>query len=355
MSIHTINKKLIVPACGDSTRFNGDKPKWLRTHPSGNAMIVESLRGVIHNFDTVYIAVRYDHVDKWKFVGSLTKQIKKLSLGTKVEFVQMGPTSHQPQTIYHVLTAKDITGHFVCKDTDNFFNLTIPYSTVNNFVAYVDLEDIECDARGKSYIRDNSHNELISIVEKKIVSNKFCCGLYGFNVVDFKRYYREATTVARNHPIYLSHIYHQMLLDDVCVRTISATEYVDWGTQELWNKYREQFEVYFLDIDGILLSNTCPFTEPFTGTGRPLQKNIDRINELYRSGKAQIILTTARPNSLGDKTKNELANHGINYHYLLTGLWHASRTLVNDYADSNPFPSAKAINVKRNDSLEGLV
>ena len=35
------------------------------------------------------------------------------------------------------------------------------------------------------------------------------------------------------------------------------------------------------------------------------------------------------------------------YDHIVFGMFHAQRVLVNDYARTNPFPSACAINVKR--------
>ena len=44
-------KTLIITAAGLSTRFEGLKPKWMLTHPKGNWMLVEALKGI--NFNNV--------------------------------------------------------------------------------------------------------------------------------------------------------------------------------------------------------------------------------------------------------------------------------------------------------------
>ena len=48
-------KNLVVTAAGLSTRFEGLKPKWMLTHPSGRWMIVEALSSVDFSvIDKVY-------------------------------------------------------------------------------------------------------------------------------------------------------------------------------------------------------------------------------------------------------------------------------------------------------------
>ena len=46
---------LILPAAGKSSRFPGMRPKWLLTHPNGNLMIVEAIKGInFTNIDSIY-------------------------------------------------------------------------------------------------------------------------------------------------------------------------------------------------------------------------------------------------------------------------------------------------------------
>ena len=47
-------------------------------------------------------------------------------------------------------------------------------------------------------------------------------------------------------------------------------------------------------------------------------------------------------------TEEELKNKGIAYDELVMGLPHSQRILINDFAKSNPYPSAAAINMPRN-------
>ena len=47
-------------------------------------------------------------------------------------------------------------------------------------------------------------------------------------------------------------------------------------------------------------------------------------------------------------TLEELKDKGIEYDQVIMGLPHSRRVLINDFAKSNPYPSATAINMPRN-------
>ena len=57
-----------------------------------------------------------------------------------------------------------------------------------------------------------------------------------------------------------------------------------------------------------------------------------------------------------DITLSELNEKGILYDELVMGLPHCKRVIINDFANSNPYPSCEAINISRNsDNLGDLL
>ena len=60
------------------------------------------------------------------------------------------------------------------------------------------------------------------------------------------------------------------------------------------------------------------------------------------------MITTARPEKFRKLTIAELDRHGVPYDQLVMGLPHSRRYLINDYANTNAYPSAVAINIERN-------
>ena len=60
------------------------------------------------------------------------------------------------------------------------------------------------------------------------------------------------------------------------------------GTLDAWNKYKSQYKCLFVDIDGTLITNSSHHFPPYTGSGEPIEDNIDLLAELHEQGKAKI-------------------------------------------------------------------
>jgi hypothetical protein len=119
------------------------------------------------------------------------------------------------------------------KDCDDYFY--IDHIEPNQVCTY-SLNDCKNITPGnKSYIKMNEHGEILTIVEKNVISSDFCCGLYSFNnSQDFLDTYRSIT---HEGEIYISHIIFQMLLNGHTFYNHSVKDYIDWGTQEDWDKF----------------------------------------------------------------------------------------------------------------------
>ena len=137
---------------------------------------------------------------------------------------------------------------------------------------------------------------------------------------------------------------------DCLFKGFEVEQYKDWGTREDWLAYRANYKTYFVDFDGVLVANGGQYCPPYWGQCPPLTGNIAKIRALHDKG-ATIIITTARPNSHYELTMQEIRGHGIPCDKLICGLPHTGRVLINDYADSNPFPTAESIQILRNGEL----
>ena len=91
---------------------------------------------------------------------------------------------------------------------------------------------------------------------------------------------------------------------------------------------------FFVDIDGTIVKYR-KFSELATSVLEPIQDVIDYLNEQYDNG-AIIIITTARPNSYQDYTKNELKKIGLKYHQLVMDCGRGTRVIFNDKDPENP-------------------
>jgi hypothetical protein len=345
---------LILPVCGKSSRFPGVRPKFLLTHPSGNSILTEAIRGLdLKVFDKIAIVGLQCHQDEYGYVDPLIVELdKEYDLGDKLQIVLLKTnTDNQPSSVVKGIEELGIEGQISIKDCDNYFKVD---RLDNNFVGVYGLDKLKSvNANNKSYIKFGSCGEIVNIVEKYIISNEFCCGIYGFK--DAKDFVSAYYKLKECDNLYISHIIYQLILDGTLFFAKSVDDYVDWGTLEDWQSFIGQYATLFVDIDGVLVENSGKLIDPKWGDTKCIKKNVDLINKLYDSGKCYIILTTTR--DCQSLTENQLKQGGLKgWHRLIMGLPYCKRVLINDYSDTNPYPSAIAINLERNnDKLEKLI
>ena len=332
---------LILPVAGGSTRFPGTRPKWLLTHPRGNLMVFHAIKGFkLEEFETIYLVGRED---------TLTEDIERgiylayEAIGYKNRFkiVKISPTQSQPETIANCIMKEKIEGPIFIKDCDNFFSQN---EFMPNSVSFAYLDEVEYINPGsKSYISLDERSVVTNIVEKHVISNSFNVGGYCFqNARQFLSTFEEI----KSPNIYISHIIYKMILEGTIFRGIPTTNFLDWGTLEDWNKFKRRFKTIFIDLDGVLLINAGEFFHPDWTSSKPIKENIDFLNSMDRE-EVQIIITTTRPERFRKVTLELIQKYNIPYDDIIFGLVHAERILINDYASTNPYPSALAVNIRR--------
>jgi hypothetical protein len=346
-----------MPCAGKSTRFSQVKPKWMLTHPNGNLMVMESLNGLnLNNVSSITITVVKEHIETTGIdLDILSDKIEQMT-SIRPDFLILNQfTASQSETVYQTIISKNIKGPIFIKDCDNYFSSTIGE---NNSVCISTLQS-NINAVNKSYVCLDKFGNLSGIVEKKVIGDKFCVGGYSFsNAKDFVKSFEKllSTSAIDRKEIYISHIIQDMLLSGIEFNTVDVSKYDDWGTIEDWNKYIQQFKTIFVDLDGVLVENSSEFFKPFWGDSSGLQDNINLINDYYETNKSIIVIVTSRKEEYKNKTIVQLAKLGIKYHQIIFNLPHAQRILINDYSRTNPYPSAIAICVKRDDdNLKELV
>ena len=130
-----------------------------------------------------------------------------------------------------------------------------------------------------------------------------------------------------------------------------ATDYSDWGTFAEWKIEQEKRATYFVDFDGVLIKNSGKYgLTNWSNNFAVLNENCAAVKQLIENG-AQVVITTSRPESYREQVLHILADVGIKPYAMVMGLNHAPRVLVNDFAPSNPYPSARAISFPRDSNL----
>ena len=320
------------------------------SHPMTNRlMVTEAISGLnLDFFDNIYFLCLQEHEDKYSFMKGFVAELDDAGLRAKSNVVLLPEqTDSQSETVYTFLSGYELDGFIFIKDSDGFYRCDVEE---RNQVAYFDLNDMDdINARTKSYVDLDVNDVVTNIVEKKVISSTFSSGGYGFaDAKEFCKTFEKLQDM--DGECYISHIIFEMMLSGSTFYGTKTTDFKDWGTLDAWNKYKSQYKCLFVDIDGTLITNSSHHFPPYTGSGEPIEDNIDLLAELHEQGKAKIILTTSRPERLRQLTIQELQTKGIPFDDLVMGLPHCQRIVINDFARSNPYPSCSAINIPRNEN-----
>lgn len=327
---------IIIPAGGLSTRYPGERPKFLWTHPIGHPMFNLCTYGITApKAPRIILGVIEEHEKKFRF-----KRLVEEKYGVKVHVLKSSPSI--VYMVYHIIEEMGIKGPVLVKDCDSSFAVELKG---DNYICYDSLNSSYIIPGNKSYLKIDEFDNVLSIVEKEIVSPYFSVGGYGFaDAQDLAR-------TCRRYPDseYVSHLITNMILyENQVFRAARVTNYEDWGTYEDWIRYVSQYRTYFVDLDGVLCESSSGFMEPLWGSTPGIQKNIDRLNRLCAGGKGYLVVTTSRPKSEMKETMKYIIKLGIKYDQVIFGLPHSRRVLINDHSVTNPYPAAIAVSIDRN-------
>ena len=344
---------LIIPCAGRSNRFPNMKPKWMLTHPDGSLMIEKSLSGLnLEIFDRIIITIVKPHDEEYEAKLVLSQVFKN----AKVEVCLLDDfTKSASETVFSTLEKMKVRGSFIAKDSDNYVSIDIPRN-IDNFIVGCDLHKNPHIANipGKSFIVANSQGIIQDIIEKHVISNIICVGVYAFEDAElFKNGYLELMSKNLPGEMFISHVISYLLSTKKHIFTAKeANGYADWGTIKEWSEIQKDFRTYFVDVDGILLKNCGKYGSiNWYNNEETIPENIDVIKNLQAKG-GQIVITTSRGEEFRVALENLLSRYGITPYAILMGLHHSSRMLINDFAPTNPYPSATAISLPRNNHIK---
>lgn len=337
---------IILPIAGRSSRFPGLRPKWMLTAPSGELMLERSLRTVPDWRERrVVIGGLREHLEALQGETALRRALDDSFELVVFEDVTSGPG----ETVAEILRRAGVAGPIFIKDCDSWF---VPDEDVfGDVVCFADLRTTKgvSNVAAKSFVHLNENVLVEGIVEKSVSSNFISVGGYGFHDARvFLDAYGSLNAGSQRGELFVSHVILEAMHAGAVFRGVEAHAYEDVGTLEAWNAFRGRSRVYFVDVDGVIFRNAGQYVPPlWDDPDVPLPKNVAAVRGLLDRG-AQIIFVTARPERYREKTEASLRDAGLSWHAAIFGVNHSSRTLINDFAPSNPFPSALALNVIRN-------
>jgi len=348
---------IIIPAAGRSSRYKSEKPKYLLTHPSGSLMIEIVFKSIIKRLNRCYfyIIILLEHDQKFN-ASMVLRQValaNNIDLNiTIIDEVTNGPA----ETVFECIRRTNISGSFLIKDADNVIDFDptiVNFEGCDGFLVGGDvaLHNV-VDIHQKSFITATSDSRVTSFVEKRIVSNIVCFGLYGFSDSSFfNKYFVKVSSLKYDGEIFVSHLVQAALLDGKTFYFREAISLSDWGIWSQWMLERRRLRTFFIDFDGVLVKNGGQYGNPnWDSDFRSIDTNINMLKQISDVG-SQILITTSRPEKYKERLDDFFISHGIKIFKYIFGLNHSERILLNDYSDSNPYPSASALNLLRDGDL----
>ncbi len=342
-----MTKSLIIPVAGKSSRYPGMRPKWLLTMPDGKLMLEKSIELFdISKFSKIVVVALKEHVDRYTSTKVLSSILKK-AFSKKVILIQLeNETSCQAETVLYGIVKSKVKGGFIIKDVDNIFSQKIDKINKNQITTINSKKIDLLDAKSKSYIDFNKMGKVTNIVEKKVISDYFCSGAYEFrSTKDFIFHANKCLKISKN--VFISDVIYSMLLDNHYFSYIEGSDYIDWGTLREFRNFHKKHYTIFCDFDGCLVENSAKFSKK-PWIIKPIKKNIECIQKLQKLIKVELIITTSRSSAEKKKISNFLRMNNIKFKIIITDLMHSKRILINDFANSNPYPSSIAVNISRN-------
>ena len=191
----------------------------------------------LENCKNIYFVIYKGLENKYHLINRLSDEINRLNIFIPAFFwICDEQTASQSETVYKSIEHFNIEGPIFIKDADNTCKIESLESS--NCILTYSLEDCEViDPVHKSYVSVDDHNIVTNVIEKKIVSDLFNCGGYGFlSADDFKLAYINLNEILNilNPNIRISHIIYWMMLNwDTKFIPIKATAYSDFKFKNL--------------------------------------------------------------------------------------------------------------------------
>jgi len=225
--------EIIVPAAGLSTRFPNMRPKFILTDFSGKLMLERAIESFLGKYK-ITVGILQEHDAEFGIHDCF-----KTQFGDNVNLVVLKDRTNGPaDTVYQIIKQSNISGNqeILVKDCDSFFDHTVTsgnYVCISKISEHVVLKRLSA----KSFIVSNDQGIITNIIEKQVVSDKFCVGGYKFESAKLFCDVFEKLKNKNIGEIFVSHVIEDCLYNNAIFTEKCVTNYVDVGTAEDWVDY----------------------------------------------------------------------------------------------------------------------
>jgi capsule biosynthesis phosphatase len=296
---------VIIPIGGVGQRFRDEgylMPKPL-INVLGKSMIYRVIDTLdIDSEDTIYI-VYHNHLKEFNFEDLIKFYFPKKN----IQFIPLDyMTKGAAETVLNCLNTLDnkkLNENFLLLDCDTFYEDNIiesfKQSPNKNLIHY--HTDTNPDPIF-SYIKTNHKGQVTEIKEKIKISNKANTGAYGFESgYLLKKYCNQVLDL--NSELYISHVYNEMLKDNIEIYGKEIFEFNCVGTPlqlQIYcnqNKHKSEKLRICFDFDNTLVS--YPTIPGDYYSVKPITRNINFVKLLKELGHTIIIYTARRMRTHG--------------------------------------------------------
>ncbi|MFI3243605.1 MAG: hypothetical protein R3Y56_05070 [Akkermansia sp.] len=200
----------------------------------GSMYCVKAILGLnLDAFQALYFTILREHDEKYFIAENLAIQFRKHKIDKAQVVILDQATNSQVETVHQCIEQMGIEGAIFIKDADGYFEANI---SPHNCIVTYSLEQMEfVKPKLKCYVDIDDFDNVINIIEKRIVGHTFGCGGYGFEeAAEFCHLYQ---SIKNYQNLYVSHIIFAALLKKTPYRAIHAQNYIDWSTHPIQALY----------------------------------------------------------------------------------------------------------------------
>lgn len=233
--------------------FNGI-PNWLCRHPDGEYLIHKCITETNFHFDRIIIPILREFDEKYDAKHKLKKILKDISPIPEILVINDN-TDGPADTIYKTIIESEISGSITVHDSDVFLKTNIEYG--DNIVIGLNLQNFKRnikDISDKSFVKVNENGIILDIIEKEIVSDCICCGIYGFkNADDFcKAYELLSQPHYKINNLYVSNIISYLIgIKNYVFLFNTVEDYCPIDNLVDWKRLNMRYGTYFIDCENI--------------------------------------------------------------------------------------------------------
>jgi hypothetical protein len=334
---------VIIPCAGRSSRYPGTRPKYLLTMYNGDLMFEQAVRPYVQTEDIHFIILK-EHDDQYN-VQSIIKKVYK-DLPNIFIHVLDKETSGPAETVYTVTKNLKNESIFI-KDCDSFFDAELRN---DNHVCVADLrENLNVTkVAAKSFAVINDQDMITNIVEKSVASNYICVGGYGFkNSDEYNTAFEKLND--QSSEVFVSHVIKE-IINNKPFEIHRVNNYVDVGTYAEFVEYNQGKTTIFRDLDGTVFYNQSRWFDNHYGVDPVAIPNAVKYLLKKQNEGCTIIFITSRPEENKEIAFAALDKLGFKNFRVLFDLPHSPRMVINDHSITNPYPTALALNVPRDNN-----